>query len=482
MYDYLKRVFFFAVVTFFLLYLAINRAHAHSIDSAVAPASLKYKKSTAFKIYFGNNYRIDWTIPVKMPVLDINKERGGLTITKLKGGFETISLFMVTKDSTQLVLRTIDKDLKKLVPGFYKNTPMQTVIQDIISNAEPYAPFTVPVMADALGIICAHPKLFYINDNPDFGKYRELYAGKVCLLEERWPVRPGTKHESMESPLLEVPKDNKNIVLQKEVLKARLLDMILGDWDRHPGQWYWGSFDSIGNRYFYPVPVDRDMTYFHSTGLFVKVTRLVAVKFLRGFTYKMNKLYKLNLKAKNFDQLFMNELSKNDWASAIHEVQAKLNDSVVEQAVNRFPPEILAIRGNEIKQKIRSRRDGLYTAAMKYYSRLARRVYIPTSAKPDRIIAANTHNGTTISIYHDTEQNQRNIVYRRTFDKHDTRKVYVVGIAENDKIDLSTPGAIEIKPVRDQDRNSKKYDIRQKTIKMLDLSLNNLGQPGFKEK
>jgi hypothetical protein len=351
-------------------------------DSMVAAASQKYKKNGLGKLVFGTNYRKDWETPVKMQSLDIRKEHGGLTITALKGGFESISINMVTNDSVQMVLRTIDKDLKKLISKRLRHTWIQSITQDIVSSSEPYAPLTVRVMAKALGLTTADPKLFYVDDTA-FGKYHEFFAGKVCLLEERIPVKPGTRHEEMDAPFTRVLADNHNIVLQKELLKARLFDMIMADWDRHPGQWNWGSYDSAGKKYFYPVPVDRDMVYFNSNGLFLGYIRIYAVHYLRGFRSRICKLYSFNKKERDFDRLLLNELSAADWAATIREVQERLSDPVIDLSVNQMPKEILAIRGDEIKRKLKSRRDGLYPAAMKYYRHLAKQVYIVASDKSD---------------------------------------------------------------------------------------------------
>ena len=183
-------------------------------DSIVVVASHKYERNGLGTLIFGSNYRKDWVTPVKMPLLDIHNERGGLKIVALKGGFESISINLVTSDSVQLVLRTIDKDLKKLIPKRLKNTFIQSITQDIISSCEPYAPLTVSAMADALGLVSAHPRLFYVDDTA-FGEYHSYFAGKVCLLEDRIPVKPGTKHEGMESPFTRTQADNHNIVLQK---------------------------------------------------------------------------------------------------------------------------------------------------------------------------------------------------------------------------------------------------------------------------
>jgi hypothetical protein len=64
----------------------------------------------------------------------------------------------------------------------------------------------------------------------------------------------------------------------------------------------------------------------------------------------------------------LTELKKEDWEMTIKEFQNNIQDSVIESAIKKQPPEIFAIRGNELINKLKSRRDGLLKHGMKYYS------------------------------------------------------------------------------------------------------------------
>ena len=50
---------------------------------------------------------------------------------------------------------------------------------------------------------------------------------------------------------------------QDQVLRSRLFDIWIGDWDRHDDQWRWASFkDKNGFTYYQPIPRDRDQIFF----------------------------------------------------------------------------------------------------------------------------------------------------------------------------------------------------------------------------
>ena len=72
------------------------------------------------------------------------------------------------------------------------------------------------------------------------------------------------------------------------------------------------------------------------------------------------------------DKRFTSQLKKEDWEAIIKEFQNNVTDSVIESAIKKQPPEIFSIRGNEMIEKLRSRRDGLLKQVMKYYNFLSK--------------------------------------------------------------------------------------------------------------
>ena len=78
-------------------------------------------------------------------------------------------------------------------------------------------------------------------------------------------------------------------------------------------------------------------------------------------------IQKLGKKTKALDKQITGTLKKEDWETIIKEFQKNVSDGVIESAIKKQPPEIFAISGNELIEKIKSRRDGLLKHAMKYY-------------------------------------------------------------------------------------------------------------------
>ena len=57
------------------------------------------------------------------------------------------------------------------------------------------------------------------------------------------------------------------------LLKARLFDVLIGDWDRHSDQWVWARFSDSVPRVWIPIPRDRDQAFAKYDGLLLSVAR-----------------------------------------------------------------------------------------------------------------------------------------------------------------------------------------------------------------
>lgn len=78
------------------------------------------------------------------------------------------------------------------------------------------------------------------------------------MLEEREPTFNGENAISTSKLFDKLLENNDNRIDENEILRARLLDMYIGDYDRHEDQWKWGSVGEEKGRLYYAIPRDRD--------------------------------------------------------------------------------------------------------------------------------------------------------------------------------------------------------------------------------
>jgi len=340
-----------------------------------APASLKYSKpQLAGKIFVGGNYRDIWMKPVRLKVFYITKEKGGFKIDKLGGGMQTKNLRIIDKDGAEWSLRTVDKTVDKAMDAEgINNKTVRGFAQQSISAAMPYGALTIPPMAEALGINHTAAEVFFVPDDPALGKFRKDFANTVCLLEKREPVLyAGDKVHKTEKALPAMRK-KKHHLDTAMMLQARLLDMLVADWDRHGDQWKWEYHKTDSGTAILPVPRDHDQAYFLSTGAATPVVRMFTQKHIVGFKTGNMKLKTLNRKEWGFDKQLIGGLSEQGWEDGIKRFQAALTDDVLNAAVKRLPPEICELRGDFFYQRLRKRRDAMLKQGMAYYRFLQKR-------------------------------------------------------------------------------------------------------------
>jgi hypothetical protein len=317
----------------------------------------------------GTNYRNIWTTPVTVKVFRMNEVKGGLRPVELGGGMQTKSLHMEDKSGKKWVLRSVDKNVDKAMQATgIKNKYIRQFSQQMISAAQPYGPLTMVPMAKAIGILSTKPELYYVADDPGLGEYRELFAHTMCLLEEERPVfHEGDKVISTDKMLKRIKEDKTYKLDQKMMLQARLLDMLVADWDRHGDQWKWEVHKQAdGTHMIYPIPRDHDQAYFNSTGLVFNTIRVFNIHTFVGFRDAL-KLKALNYKEWSFDKNLLNELTEEDWRQGIQSFQQNLTDAVLEEGVRKLPAEIYNLIGPATLRTLQVRRDNMMDAAMDYY-------------------------------------------------------------------------------------------------------------------
>jgi hypothetical protein len=208
-------------------------------------ASNRYQAGAVKRKLLGETYRSLWQEPITFPVFDIEKEKGGLTILKRGGGMQTKSLRMEDKEGKQYVLRSVDKTTGAAIPGALQETLAADIVQDQISASHPYGALVIPLLAQKAGVYSTNPKVVYVADDARLGKYQALFANTLSILEER-PEEGQSDTPEQEQKVYSTTKllsrlhaNNNNRVNEREVLRARLFDMLIGDWDRHDDQWRW---------------------------------------------------------------------------------------------------------------------------------------------------------------------------------------------------------------------------------------------------
>lgn len=420
-----------------------NSFHYIATDSIVSSISTRYKAGWMQRLVMGDNYRKVWSTPVKLPVFHLSQT--ALQITGLGGSKQTKSIHFKDKTGKEWVLRRVDKDVSAGVITPFRYTLIKNLMQDMISALYPYSQVITAQLAKAAHVVQASPQIYFVADDEALGTYRFLFANKICTLEENAPSPDGSTTIATGKVVEKLTEKNNRSILQKQVLQARLLDMLIGDWDRHFNQWTWAAIDSENRKYYYVIPEDRDNAFFYSDGLLEKLFYKTLWPYYRGFTRRSTQLKKLNFKAREFDRLFLNELDADTWQQEILRFQQMMNDSAIEASVKILPEPTYKLNGELLISKLKSRRNGLLKNAMQYYTFLSSSVTIKGSDEDELFIVKGSNNKLLVSVFQKNEPNQK--MYERLFDPSETNSIELNGLKGNDQfiIEESARSVIALK-------------------------------------
>jgi hypothetical protein len=374
-------------------YTNIKRADTTTVkpikaDSITISVRSKYDSVGGFHRWlFGENYRKEWAVPVKLPVLRISELAGGLKPTQLGGGFQSKSLRLVDKNGKEYVLRSVEKSPEKVLPPELQETFAKDWVNDAMSAQHPYSALIVPPMAEAAGIPHTKPVIGIVSPDKNLGKYGPVFSNMICLFEEREPAGDSKNTEKMMKAL---NKDNDNSFDAREYLKARMLDLLIGDWDRHEDQWRWIEEEKNGKKTYTAVPRDRDQVLYTNEGVLPSIASLPwVVPTLQGFDKDIPSVKWSIFKTRFMHRYPANNLSLAEWTRLANEFVAAETDAVLEAGLKRLPAPAYNIRHNELLAKLKQRRDAIPAAMAEYYKFANKIVDVRTTDKNELVEVTN---------------------------------------------------------------------------------------------
>jgi Omp85 superfamily domain len=353
-------------------------------DSTVSSAHKAFNNvNKLHRTFFGENYRKEWSVETRFPSIHISQIHGGLRPLSQGGGNQTLSLRLVDKDGLEWVLRSIEKYPDAVLPENLRNTFVKDIVIDAMSAQHPYSALVVPPIAEALGVPHAHPIIGIVAPDSSLGAFSKIFEGRICLLEER---EPGGKSDSYLRLQEMLDADNDNSFDSTTFLKARILDVFLGDWDRHPDQWRFRP-EKYGDGIRYTsVPRDRDQVFYTNQGIFPYIeSRPYVQPFFEGFNPKIRNVGTMLFTSTMMNIRLINQFSYAQWMKITYDCQASLTDSVLETALRQLPQTSYELRHIELLKIMKARRADLPKAMANYYFLLNKHVFIQTSNKNEMI-------------------------------------------------------------------------------------------------
>ncbi len=427
------------------------------------------QKGLTHRILWGNRYREDYGVKVNVPTVNLDTLFGGLKPVRKGGGHQSNSLRLENEKGQEYVMRALKKNAIKYIQstafkdqyieGQFNDTYTESVLNDIFTGSHPYAPFVIGSLSDALGIFHTNPVLYYVPKQKALETYNNDFGDELYMIEERAASGHGdnpsfgfsNKVISTRDLLKKLRESPKHKVDEKAYIRARLFDMLIGDWDRHEDQWRWAVFKEDDKTIYRPIPRDRDQAFsiMGDGTLLNTATNLVpTLRLLKSYEGDLKSPKWFNFEPYPLDMALINEADKLVWDNEVNHITTNLTDEAIVQAFSSFPPEVDQYTLKVIKEKLINRRENLQEISNKYYKDINKFAVVRGTDKTDSFLIERLPNGETkITGYNSKKEKEEDQFFQRTYSKRTSKEIWIYGLDGEDSFKVSGRGTNLI-PVR----------------------------------
>ncbi|MBU2927777.1 metallophosphoesterase [Winogradskyella psychrotolerans] len=415
-------------------------------------------KSRFYKFLWGERYRDDYSTKVKAKTVSLDTLMGGLKPFRKGGGTQSKTLHLKTADGKRYVMRAMKKQADQFmqaailqdqyVEGEFINTTTEDLLEDVFAGAYPYAPFTIGTLSDAINLSHLNPKLYYIPKQKALGSYNDDFGNELYLFEEH----PSDGHTELGTGnfsgdivstvdmLQDVLSDESKIIDEKEFIKARLFDMLIGDPDRHQDQWRWLVYENDKKTIYKPLPRDRDFAFSKVSDGFLfgaGVKLIPAARKYRKYEPDLKDVKGFNVSGFSLDVAFIKEANIADWDEQVQFIQAQITDDVIDSAFSDIPKEVNAHNIAAIKSILKDRRANLQKISDRYIKLINKYAVITGTNKDDYInVKALKDGAVEVSLYRKKDDTIKDRFHHKIYQPQTTKEIWIYGLDDDDSFEV----------------------------------------------
>lgn len=456
------------------------------VTKASIYAKEEVKKSKLYRAVWGGHYRNLYGREVAVPTVSLDTLQGGVVPLRSGGGQQTKSLRLRDHKGREFVMRALRKNTAKFIQAnafqdvylgnALEGTYIDRTLRDFYTTANPYTPLAIGKLSEVVDVYHTDPLLYYMPKQALLGRFNADYGDELYLFEEHVGNSQVTLESfgspkailSTEEVLEEVVKNGKSVVDEPSYIRARLFDMLIGDWDRHEDQWRWALFENNdGTAFCKPIPRDRDQAFPKYDGILVSfLTRAIpGLRKMQSYGETLRSPKWLASSPYHLDVALINQSEWTDWEQQVNHIQSHLTDAEIDRAFQEIPLEVQGPIMEDIKKKLKGRRNRLIGIAKEYYDYLNRfEVLLGTEKDDDFGIVRNRDGKTTVRISRKDQE-----LLHRTFSREETKEIWIYGLDGQDTFRVTGKGnrPIKIKILGGMENDT--YDfVNRRKVKLYD--------------
>ncbi|MDC6351145.1 ShlB/FhaC/HecB family hemolysin secretion/activation protein [Zeaxanthinibacter sp. PT1] len=444
-----------------------------SVTSSVWTDPNDLNKPGFYRFLWGERYRDYFGESVTAPIAMLDTLYGGLEVTKTGGGHQSYSIRLEDKDGKEYSMRSLRKNalkfLKFKVKGIaytgnnYEGTVVEEFINDFFTTAHPYMQLVINPLARAVDVNHSDPYLYYIPKQEALGELNEEFGGEMYFIEprpseeqvnnkgyrraidERGEVK---EFESTTDMLEKIKEDESYSIDQRDFIRARIFDMLIGDWDRHQDQWRWIEYEKDDdNKVFIPIPRDRDNAFprFDGVGMDLVQMFVPASRRFQSYGPDIKSVKWLNMGGNRLDRAVLNQFPAEVWEEEARYIQEHLSPEIIANAFDRLPQEVQDSTAKRIAADLQTRLKQLPKYARQYSEYLDRMVALKGTEKDDKFTITRNEDGSTRILIQRLLSDEKNeVMYDRTFDPEITKEIWIYGLSDDDEFEVAGAGKAKI--------------------------------------
>lgn len=440
-------------------------------------------KSGFYKAIWGERYRKHYATKINVPTVNLDTLFGGLVPTRKGGGHQSKSLQLQDKNGKRYVMRALRKSATvylqaiafkdQYIEGQFDGTVTEALLQDFYTGSHPYAPFATATLSNAVNLFHTNPSIYYVPKQKALASYNNTFGDELYMIEAHVSSGHGNLKsfgyaniiESTDNLIKKLRKDEKYSVDETTYLRARLFDMVIGDWDRHVDQWRWAAFDdeTLNKVIYKPIPRDRDQAFsiMGDGSLMHVLTRIVPpLKLMEGFKDDIRNVKGFNSSPFSLDMMLLNQTNKKQWEEQVAFIQNNLTSAVIDEALINFPKEVQGETVTEIKRVLLSRIKNLPKIANNYYLILNNFSVIVGTDKDDLFEVERKLNGETkVTASRIKNGKKGTVFFDKTYSKKETKEIWIYGLDDDDEFKVFGQGTNFIKVRLIGGQNNDTYNI-----------------------
>jgi len=425
------------------------------------------QKSDFYNRLWGEHYRNLYCVPVRVPTLTLNKFKGGVDVFTEANNFR--GLVVEDKQQQLYLIRLLGGSTSFLESKFFqeiynlqdfKDTYLDSFIGDAYTLINPYTFLAADYMAARISLNTSPSQIYYMSETEaqDTITGGWKLADRLVSVSELPEVNTQANVMLTEEMMEKVKSSSLWQINQVQYIRARLFDILIGDWNKIPENWNWEANKEDERLLFTPIVIDRNHAFTKVDGLFFQqMLNVLGLDFIVDYDAELKSLAKSTSLGFPLDMALVGGCDESVWLEEAAYIQGKITDDVLDKALAQLPAEIASLETGELREKLIQRKALLPEIARKYVQLLEKTPVIAGTEENDRFVIERYDNGQVrIRAYSGQEEM---LYYDHLFTNKRTREIWVYGVGGNDRFEVTGEAANSVPVYLISGSGENKYDI-----------------------